>query len=135
MTHNKKGYLTTSPEWRKHLRKYRKNRFWHGEQNAEKKITQSELKKMYKGLNQLVDEILWNDWDPIGVKDVAPRDEYMDYVPEICSMVIQNKSIDDITDRLYKIETETIGGMGNRENCLKVANKIMNEINKNTKQQ
>ena len=95
-------------------------------------MIQSELKEMYKGLNQLVDEILWNDWDPIGVNDVAPRDEYMDYVPEICSLVIQNKSIDDIADRLYKIETETIGVMGNREHCLKVANKIMNEINKNT---
>ncbi len=25
-----------------------------------------------------IDDILWFDWDPIGVNDIAPRDEYMD---------------------------------------------------------
>ncbi len=134
MTHKKKGHLTTSPEWAKHLRKYMKNQFWSGERNAEKKLIQSELKEMYKGLNQLVDEILWNDWDPIGVNDVAPRDEYQDCVPEICSLVMKNKSATDIADKLYQIETETIGVIGNKEHCLNVANIIMNKINKNTNQ-
>ena len=132
MAHKKKGHLTTSPEWAKHLRKYMKNQFWRGERNAGKKLIQSELKEMYKGLNQLVDEILWNDWDPIGVNDVAPRDEYRDYVPEICSLIIQNKTAKEIADKLYHIETGTIGVMGNREHCLNVANKIITEINKNT---
>ena len=44
-----------------------------GERKAEKELIQSELKEMYKGLNQLVDEILWNDWDPKGVKDVGAK--------------------------------------------------------------
>ncbi|UTW66138.1 hypothetical protein KFE94_16015 [bacterium SCSIO 12643] len=109
-----------------------KNQFWRGERNAGKKLIQSELKEMYKGINQLIDEILWNDWDPIGVNDIAPRDEYQDYVPEICSLIIQNKSVSDIADKLHQIETEVIGVVGNRENCLNVANKIMSEINKDT---
>lgn len=32
----------------------------------------SEHKELYKA----IDEVLWNDWDPIGVNDIAPRDEY-----------------------------------------------------------
>ena len=43
MAHKKKGHLTTSPEWAKHLRKYMKNQFWKGERNASKKLIQKEL--------------------------------------------------------------------------------------------
>lgn len=43
MAHKKKGHLTTSPEWAKHLRKYMKNQFWKGERNASKKLIQNEL--------------------------------------------------------------------------------------------
>lgn len=28
MAHKKKGQLTTSPEWARHLRKYMKRHFW-----------------------------------------------------------------------------------------------------------
>ena len=80
-----------------------------------------EHKALYKG----VDEILWNDWDPIGVNDIAPRDEYQSYVPEIFSLLIQNKSDKEISYRLYKIETETIGVLGSREHCLKIAKKLI----------
>lgn len=85
----------------------------------------------HKALYKVVGEILWNDWDPIGVNDVAPRDEYQGYVPEIFSMLIQNKTEKEIADRLYKIETETIGVLGNREHSLKIAKKIVEERNKN----
>lgn len=90
-----------------------------------------EHKALYKG----VDEILWNDWDPIGVNDVAPRDEFQSYVPEIFSLLIQNKSDKEISYRLYKIETETIGVLGSREHCLKIAKKLIEEKNKNAPQQ
>lgn len=41
----------------------------------------------YKGVR----EILWNNWDPIGVNNIAPRDEYQSYVPEIFFLLIQKK--------------------------------------------
>ena len=83
---------------------------------------------MHHGLNQLIDEILWADWDPIGINDVAPRGEYQDYVTEICSMILQNRPASDIANKLYEIENEIIGVNGSKEHCLAVANKIMNEI-------
>lgn len=38
MSHKKKGHLTTSKEWAKHLRKYWRKVFWKGERFAEKKV-------------------------------------------------------------------------------------------------
>jgi len=34
MATKKNGQLTTSPEWAKHLRKFMKRLFWHGERRA-----------------------------------------------------------------------------------------------------
>ena len=86
----------------------------------------------HKALYKSVDEILWNDWDPIGVNDIAPRDEYQSYVPEIFSMLIHNKTEKEIAARLYKIETETSGVFGRRENCSINAEKLMKEKNEKT---
>ena len=47
----KKGQLTTSPEWAKHLRKYMKKQFWKGERHAEKKLIHDELYK--------TDHLIW----------------------------------------------------------------------------
>ena len=44
MSQNRKGQLTTSPEWVKHLRKYLKIHFWKRERLAEKKEIEIELK-------------------------------------------------------------------------------------------
>lgn len=38
MTTKKKGLLTVSKEWMKHLRCLRKREFWKGERQAEKKL-------------------------------------------------------------------------------------------------
>ncbi len=43
MANKKKGHLTTSPEWAKHLRKYMKNQFWRGERFASKEFIRNEL--------------------------------------------------------------------------------------------
>ncbi|MEO9885454.1 MAG: hypothetical protein ABJR05_07605 [Balneola sp.] len=88
------------------------------------------MDKEQKELYKAVDEILWNDWDPIGVNDIAPRDEYQSYVPEIFSMLIHIKTEKEIADRLYKIETETIGVFGSKEHCLTIAKKLINEKGK-----
>jgi hypothetical protein len=34
-------------------------------------------------LHKIIDEILWNDWDPIGVNEYGEdaRDEYQSYLP------------------------------------------------------
>ncbi len=76
-------------------------------------------------LYKKIDDILWFDWDPIGINDMAPRDEYQSYVPEIFGLVKSNVDKNVIADRLYKLTTETMGMNGNKEHCLTIANKIV----------
>lgn len=48
------------------------------------KMTEKQ-KKLYKA----IDEILWQDWDPIGLNDNEEiRDEYQGYTPHIFSLTI-----------------------------------------------
>ena len=42
MTTKKKGLLTISGEWAKHLRKFKKRKFWRGERQEQKKIVREE---------------------------------------------------------------------------------------------
>jgi hypothetical protein len=44
MSQKRKGQLTTSPEWAKHLRKYLKRQFWKRERLAEKEEIEVELR-------------------------------------------------------------------------------------------
>lgn len=76
-------------------------------------------------LYQKIDDILWYDWDPIGINDMAPRDEYQSYTPQIFNLFKQKTGRDTIAKALSKIETDNIGLAGNLENCLKIADKIL----------
>jgi len=73
-----------------------------------------------------IDDILWFDWDPIGINDIAPRDEYQSYVPEIFGLVKAKADRQEIANRLHKLETENMGMGGTIENCLTIADKILN---------
>jgi len=79
-----------------------------------------------KDLYQEIDEILWNDWDPIGVNDMAPRDEYQGYTPTIFKLKTNGSDKETIAKTLHEIETVTIGLAGNIEHCRQIADKIIN---------
>lgn len=44
MSHKRKGQLTVSVEWAKHLRKFRRRQFWKGERIAGKRVIKNETK-------------------------------------------------------------------------------------------
>jgi hypothetical protein len=98
------------------------------------RLDKNELKEKFrrkgkwKKLYQEIDEILWNDWDPIGINDIAPRDEYQSYTPIIFTLKRKGANEGEIANKLYQIETETIGVAGNLKHCKEVARKI-NELN------
>jgi len=53
--------------------------------------------KIYK----LIDEILWKDWDPIGVNDIpSARDEYQSYTPQVFSLKTANADPEKIAQHL-----------------------------------
>ncbi len=76
-------------------------------------------------LYKKIDDILWFDWDPIGVNDLAPRDEYQGYVPEIFNLKKSGSDRYEIAKKLLQLETENMGMAGTMENCLIIADKIL----------
>jgi hypothetical protein len=79
-------------------------------------------------LYKKIDDILWFDWDPIGINDIAPRDEYQSYVPEIFGLVKTKADRQEIANRLFKLETENMGMNGTLKNCLTIADKILQAL-------
>ena len=80
----------------------------------------------------ILDEILWKDWDPIGVYGAGDdaRDEYRDYLPEIYKMIKLNESERDISNYLFHIETEIMNLPENRGRCGKVATLVLSARDK-----
>lgn len=85
----------------------------------------AQLTDKQKQLYNLIDEILWNEWDPIGVNDIPDaRDEYQSYTPSIFSMVLRKVNVEEIANKLYEIETGRMALRGNIDNCLRIAKTI-----------
>ncbi len=55
MAHKRKGQLTTSGEWAKHLRGFLKRQFWKGERNAAKSMIHKEI--------ETLSHLTYNDYD------------------------------------------------------------------------
>ena len=85
------------------------------------------MKKEHKELYNKIDEILWQDWDPIGINDEEQiRDEYYGYIPQVLSLKIQGSDKNKIANYLFEMETVNMGTNGNKQNCELVAEKIIN---------
>ncbi len=73
-------------------------------------------KKKTNNLREKIDQILWNDWDPIGVNDIPEaKGEYTSYADHIVSRLLNNKEDKKaILDYLFWAEVENMGlGTGN----------------------
>ncbi len=56
-----------------------------------------------------IHDVLWNDWDPIGVKGYGPDDEYDSYIGGIYRILSGNPTEPELIDHLYRIETKRMG--------------------------
>jgi len=56
-----------------------------------------------------INEILFTYWDPIGMNDVLPKDEYESYVGEVYRALANGKSEAGLVRLLTSIENESIG--------------------------
>jgi hypothetical protein len=72
-----------------------------------------------------IDDILWNDWDPIGINHaIEARDEYSSYVSMIYNLKKSGADVDTIAHQLHSIVTKNIGLFSNIDHCIEVAKKI-----------
>ncbi|NDV56883.1 hypothetical protein [Bacteroides sp. 519] len=73
-----------------------------------------------------IDEILWKDWDPIGVNDNENlRDEYQSYTPHVFKLKKEGADLHKIARHLYQLETVGMGMSGNLMRCEVIAEKII----------
>jgi len=87
------------------------------------------FRKLSEQQNQLynfIDDLLWEEWDPIGINDIPEaRDEYSSYTPQIFSLAIHGASHEDIVEKLRRIEINWMGLVSNAERNMKLATKIL----------
>lgn len=76
-------------------------------------------------LYKKIHDILLYDWDPIGIIDIGPRDEYQSYVPQFLSLKKAGADRQEIAKQLLTVETDKMGMSGALENCLRIADKII----------
>ena len=75
-------------------------------------------------LYRAIDEILWLDWDPIGICGIGPRDEYQMYLPQVYHLALEGDRA-KIADYLFFVATERMGLTTQRNQHLAVADKIL----------
>lgn len=86
-----------------------------------KKLPPEQLK-----LYETIDEILWRDWDPIGVNDMPEaRNEYQSYLPHIFRLAIEGKDAEHISSSLVATIECNIGLSVSKGHCLRIARKII----------
>lgn len=57
-----------------------------------------------------VEQILWENWDPIGVNAMSgPSDEYDSYAPAVLRMLLAGVTEEELVAHLHAIETEQMG--------------------------
>ena len=79
-------------------------------------------------LYRFIDEILFTEWDPIGVSDIPEaRDEYHAFLPQVFKKVINGESAQNIAKLLRNIESKELALLGANTNCKKIAEKIIEE--------
>ena len=78
--------------------------------------------ELYRG----IDEILWNDWDPIGINLLpSSRDEYQNYIPVIFRMVMKSVSIQELEEYLDDVVRNRMGLRSIKKSNQPVAKKII----------
>lgn len=79
-----------------------------------------------KKIFDAIDQILWEDWDPIGINDNENiRDEYQGYTPHIFRLKMQGADEKRIAKHLFELAWETMGMTSDMEHCKNVAHKIV----------
>jgi len=68
---------------------------------------------------------LLKEWDPIGVKDVPQaQDEYDSYAPHIYTL-LTTRTLRELSDYLWWLETEHMGLTGDREATEQFAERLL----------
>jgi hypothetical protein len=79
-----------------------------------------------KEIQNSIRQILFRDWDPIGVCGYGPEDEYDAYIGSVYQILATSRSEQELVDFLGQTERDTIGvSSEQREHLQEVAQKLL----------
>ena len=77
-------------------------------------------------VQEAIRDILYHEWDPIGVRNAAPEDEYDSYIGGVYSILSSSRSEDELVEYLSKIEIEAMEiNPQSRQHLRAVARKLL----------
>ena len=77
-------------------------------------------------LYQAIDEILWNEWDPIGINLLpSRRDEYNEYIAVIFNLVMKNVTELELEEYLDEVVRNRMGLRSHKQSNKPIAEKII----------
>ncbi len=86
----------------------------------------SDYRDKAKHYHDAIKQILLQEWDPIGVKDIPEaQDEYDSYIGGVYSRLIRQVSERELFDYLWEVETVTMGLPGNPSHAEAIVEKLM----------
>jgi len=81
-------------------------------------------------MKEIITEII-NEWDPIDLFPFAPQDEYKKEIDNIIKLINGTKDIDDISNGIYTIFSESFGDdvlKKNLNDCISIAALIIKRL-------
>ena len=60
-------------------------------------------------IQERIGRILFEDWDPLGLRDVAPSDEYDSYVGGVYRLLASGASCEQVAEHLAELERGPMG--------------------------
>jgi hypothetical protein len=79
-----------------------------------------------KEIQNSIRQILYHDWDPIGISGYGPDDEYDAYIGSVYRILSTSRSEQELIDLLDRTEHDTIGVASERPDHLRqVAQKLL----------
>lgn len=86
----------------------------------------SEAIERARALQKKIKDVLLQEWDPIGVREMPEaQDEYDGYVPAIYSMLISRKPLNEVFNYLLWLEAEHMGLTADRQRTQSIAEKLV----------
>ncbi len=79
----------------------------------------------FKAVVAGVNEVLYNDWAPIGFIDGLPKDEYESYAVRVVSMLAAGASEDELAAYLANTGSAISGHAFAASSCLPVAQRLV----------
>ena len=79
-------------------------------------------------VRNVIRQVLFDDWDPIGINDIAPRDEYDSYIGGVYRRLVSGCTEDELCKYLGELETTAMASPTNADHRRMIARKLM-ELN------